>query len=424
MSRFDVRRLRSRDELTAFGKDLAAEIKADDVPSLAAAVAFKIVLALFPSLVAAIGIFGLVTDPQDLSRLLDSLGGVVPAGVVDFLEQPLQDLIDAQTAGGIAAVVGVVGGLWAASSAAATLNKSLTRAYDRTEGRRLVTMRAAALAVTVALLIALIGIFVLLVAGGRIEDNVLASLPLTATARAAIDVGVTIVRYLLAAGALMLLFAFIYWMGPDYEHRPPYAWITPGAALGVVTWLVASGLFGLYAGISGNYRGSGSIYGSLGSAILFMLWLQLSMFALLLGAEVNQVLQLRASARTSSAEVAGFGGEPATQLAPTPRPAGQRSYDSGRSDDGEAAGTQATTPPRAPYPSGPRTSHPSTHGRAVDVRAHPDAGDGPHDGSGAVARRPGAGPRAVPRATLVGAIVAGVSSALGLAGVLRRRRDG
>ena len=306
VSRFDLRRLRSRDELVLVGREIVTEVRTDDVPSLAAAVAFKIVLALFPSLVAAVAIFSLLTDPAELSQLL---ARVAPGGVVEFLEPQLHRLIEGRSAG-VALVVGVGVGGWAASGAAVTLNKALTRAHDMIDDRRLVKARIAALVVTVALLIALVGIFVLLVIGGRIEDQALRALPLTDTARRTIGAGLTIGRYVLSAVAGMLLFAFIYWVGPDYDHRPPYPWISPGAVLAVVTWMITSALFGLYSSTFGNFDAS-SVYGPLGSAILFMLWLQSSMFVLLLGAEINQVLQLRASNRISAAEVAGFGGEPA-----------------------------------------------------------------------------------------------------------------
>jgi membrane protein len=355
--------------LIATGRELMVEIRNDDISSLAASVAFKIVLALFPAMVAAVGIFSMVTNPSDLERLLGGLGDVAPAAV-EFLREPLDRLIRSRGAG-LAAALGVAGGVLAASGAAATLNKALSRAYDVADERKLVAARAAALAVTVALLLALVGIFLLLVVGGTIEDRVLAALPLTDAARSVIDLIVTVVRNLLAAVALMLLFAFIYWVGPDFRKRSSYVWISPGAALGVVTWIVASGLFGVYVNRFGSFTGSGSIYGSLGNAIVFMLWLQLSILALLLGAEVNQVLLLRAGRRSSTADIAGFGGEPAAP----PLPAVE------------------------------------TANRAVDDQARETPTETPRS-----QRRPGIGAG--------GALMIGVSGLLGLIGLLRNRRRG
>lgn len=388
MSRFDLRRLRSREEFLAAGRELLGEIRNDDISSLAAAVAFRIVLALFPSMVAAVGIFSLVTDPSDLENLLEGLRDVAPGAAVAFLEAPLTRLINSRGAG-LAAVIGVAGGLWAATGAAATLNKSLSRAYDVVDERKVVAVRVAALAVTIALLLALVGMFLLLVVGEPIQDRVLASLPLTDSASRVIGVVVSIVRNLLAAVALMLLFAFIYWVGPDVRDRLSYVWISPGAALGVITWLVASGLFGLYVNTFGNFTSSRSIYGSLGNAIVFMLWLHMSIQALLLGAEVNQVLLLRAGRRSATADIAGFGGEPAPQVPPPPPPPegeGERQ----RTGSGAGAGT----------------AH-----RAVDDRA-----DGSPDESLRVRRLQAGG--------VGGALLVGISGVLGLLGALRNRRRG
>jgi len=411
VSRFDVRRLRSREDLLGASRELTTELRNDDVPSMAAAVAFKIVLALFPSLVAAIAVFSLVTDPDELNDLLNSVRPVAPTAV-DFLREPLKRLI-AGRAAGLAAVVGVVGGLWASSSAAVTLNRSLSRAYDLVETRRFVKGRAAALAVTVALLLALVAIFVLLVAGDRIEDAILQSLPLTDAAANAIDVVLTVLRNLFAAAVLMLLFAFIYWVGPDFRERQPYPWMSPGAVLGVVLWLTASGLFSLYVNTFGNYTDSGSVYGSLGNAIVFMLWLQMSMLALLAGAEVNQVLQLRATKRTSAAEVAGFGGEPAPPVTATTG-----------SVDGGAVPPGAPPPPAPSAPmsmsaAGARDRTGDNGSASQQDRAAPDRAA---NGRRSDAREGDEQSSGLPAGGIAASAFAVVSGLLGLIGLLRNRR--
>jgi membrane protein len=411
VSRFDVRHLRSREELLGVSRELTTELRNDDVPSMAAAVAFKIVLALFPSLVAAIAVFSLVIDPSELNDLLDSVSDVAPSAV-DFLREPLRRLI-AGRAAGLAAVVGVVGGLWASSSAAVTLNRSLSRAYDLIDTRKFVKQRAAAVVVTVALLIALVAIFVLLVLGGRIQVTVLKSLPLTATAASIIGFVVSVLRNLLAAGVLMLLFAFIYWAGPDFGERQPYPWMSPGAVLGVVLWLTASGLFSLYVNTFGSYTDSGSVYGSLGNAIVFMLWLQLSMLALLAGAEVNQVLQLRATKRSATAEIAGFGGEPAPPLT-----SATGSVDGGAVPPG--------APPSAPPVALAGVVAGGTNDRAGDngsvSQRDGRAADRVIDGRGRDAREGDEQSSGWPAGGVAASAFAVVSGVLGLIGLLRSRR--
>ena len=461
---FYLQGLRDRQQLVAVGKDVAAEIKSDDVASLAAAAAFKIVLALFPSLLAAVAIFALAADAgllitaQDLEQLLTNL----PANVTAIVRDRLDDFIAAAASGGIA-IGGILGGLWAASSAAATLNKALSRAYDLVDTRKLIKARSTALAVTGALLVALLAISVLLVAGGTIENNVLGSLPLADTARRTLDFVFTLGRYLAAVILLMLLFAFIYWIGPHYEQRPRWQWITPGAALAVIGWLLASAVFGWYVANYGSYTAADSPYGPLGSAIVFMLWLQLSMFTLLLGAEVNQVLRRRArrlatarawtGAGDATADGAAAGTTAATAAPATGRPsAGDRSGGTpGVTDDPKvapsAAGPGTTRPslrdrpdahihveargrgdaqakaPSTPYPSGGRAAHPSTHGHAVGVQMHSTAerqasGDGTPP-----PRAAGDDRQRLPTATVAGAAVAAVSGVAGLIGLLRRLRD-
>jgi len=391
-------RLPSRDELISIVRQITAEIRDDDVPSLAAAVAFKIMLALLPSFAAAIAIFSLVTDPSDLSRLLDSLAAFAPDAVVQFLQEPLQRLIRDRAAG-FAAVAGVAGGLWVASGAAVTLNKALTRAYDLQEQRRFVQARATALLVTAALLAALVAVFVLVVAGGSIEDRVLRSLPLTGTARGVLDWVSTLGRYLLVTAGLMVLFAFIYWIGPNHGERPRFPWISPGAAVGVVGSLAVSVLFGVYTSNFGSYDTS-SVYGPLGSVILFMIWLQLSMLALLLGAEVNQTLRLRAEKRTQEAEVAGFGGELAVPaaLVTDPAPSG-----------GAGAAPSGVTDPA---PSGGAD-------RALFGRTPADRD---HDLVGQRQRLNDGHARGTPDATLGAAILLAVSVVASLVLARRRRR--
>lgn len=431
-SRFNLRGLRDRRELVAVGKDIGAELKSDDVASLAAAVSFKIVLALFPALLAAVAIFALQFTPADIQDLVTGLLENLPANITTLVTERLDEFIMQAASGGVA-VAGIAAGLWAASGAAATLDRALTRAYDEIEERKLVAARGTALAVMIALLLALVAISVLLVAGGPIEERIIASLPLTDTAADTVGALSTIGRYLVAILLLMVLFAFIYWIGPDYEERPSYAWITPGAALAVVTWLVASAAFGWYVATFGSYTDSDSIYGPLGSAIVFMLWLQLSMFALLLGAEVNHVLIVRAREKApEQTDSAGSVGEAEAE----------RSADDAR--DRAAARGPDRVPTRRPEPTGTGDSaangrggsRTETAGGAIAVHSH--GGD-----AGSPGARPTARPRGdaatggtdtdtdsgggdsdrdVPTATLVGAGVAVLSSLAGLVGLLRRLR--
>jgi membrane protein len=444
-SRFDVRALREPGELKTYGKELGEEIKRDDVASLAAAVSFKIVLAIFPALLAAVAISALVINEQDLTELFANF----PSELTEVVQPQLEEFIDRAASGSIA-IGGVLAGLWAATSAAFTLNKALSRAYDETEERKVVAARIAALAVTVALLLALIAISVLLVAGGTIEDRLLGTLPLTDTARDSLALASTAGRYVAAVLLLMVLFAFIYWVGPDFDDRPTWRWITPGAVVAVLTWLVASGLFGWYVANFGRYTDTDSPYGPLGSAIVFMLWLQLSMFALLLGAEINQVLVVRARRRRSAgaARDAGSVGRDengrttsdATANSEPPRTAGANLRAAttpvpSRGTPAPDRGGQRRASPADPSLDRTREIRIPSAARSAAVTqrwARTAADTGPfrrQDGDAPAAGADEGGSadahgtrRPVPTATAVGAGVAAISGVVGLAGLLRRLR--
>lgn len=405
---YDWARLREREELLAIGRDLAAEVKRDDVPSLAAAVAFKIVLALFPALLTALAITGLVVSDAAVTELVSRVGDILPEDATTFLlDQVIRPLTKASTAG-VALVISVALGLNSATAAAVTLDRALTRAYDLSETRPLIAARVNALFVTSALFLALILMFVVLVAFGPLEDSVLRSLGLSGVALSVADFAATVGRYIVVLVLLMLLFAFIYWVGPNFDERPPYPWISPGALVGVVLWLVGSGLFAVYVDNFGSFTGDGSIYGTLGSAIVFMLWLQLSMLVLLLGAELNQVIRLRTRQAHESAQMAGFGGDPAQALAPPAPPLG-------RSD-------VASTPDTAARPLDTPVRPSTTAARPPDLGL-----SNPADAStGAAAADEDAGPRPTVRRRRIettAAIVAGVAALAGVIGLLRGRRD-
>lgn len=289
----------TRADAKAVAKATVEEIKSDDVPSLAAGVAFKIFLSMFPAAIAGVAIFSLVTTPADINRFLTVIEGLdfVPQAADELITAPLRELIEGQGAAGIA-IAGVLGGLWAASSAAVTLIKALSRAWDVPETRKFVRQRVVALAIMLALLLALIGLFLLLVVGLQVQATVVPEELLRGPVPGLLAAG----RLLGAVVLLMLLFAFVYWIGPDRD-RPEWSWLSPGAIVGVVGWLAVSGLFTLYVRSFGNYDAT---YGALGGVIVLLLWLQLSMMMLLVGAELNNVIERVRDSKAVVAEGSGF----------------------------------------------------------------------------------------------------------------------
>lgn len=280
-------------DLKDIGTSTLAEVKADDVSLLASAVAFRIFLSIFPSLIAAVAIFGLVTEPAELGRLLAQARAVMPGDAFTLLENALTKLSDSGTGG--VAIAGVAGGLWAANSAAAVLVKALNLAYEVPEGRSFVRLRLVALLITLALFVAMATLMLLLVLGRFLQDWLI---PASLEGRGFENV-IVVARVGASVLVLILLFAVIYWVGPNRDPRS-FKWITPGSVIGVLAWLGLSGVLALYTSRFGNYDAT---YGTLAGAVVTMLWLQLSMLMLLIGAELNQVWERRLRVRNRGASV-------------------------------------------------------------------------------------------------------------------------
>lgn len=346
-------------------KRTLAEIKDDDVPGLAAGVAFKMFLALFPSLLAAVAVFSIVTTVAEMQSMLEQARTFMPNSAVELLQSPLEELASGGGgAAGFAALGGIAAGLFAATSAAVSLMKALSRAYDTPEARKFVKQRLIGLALTLALLVALVGVVLLLVAGPQVQRALVPGLVAPFTWLLAIG------RFVLALLVLVVLFAFVYWVGPDRE-QPRWVWMSPGAVVAVVGWLAASGGFALYAQTVGNYN---ETYGALGGVIVMLIWLQLSMLVILVGGELNAEIERRRAVRQRVGEGAGFA---------VPAPAGAAAAMGG--DAGEAAVVQAAVEAHtvAPDPGHGFTAEP--------VAAQQPPPDG-HDDAAAVtsARKTGA----------------------------------
>lgn len=274
----------SKGDLRRALKRTVREVKEDDVPNLAAGVAFKIFLSIFPSVLAAAAIYGLVREPSEVIALVSRLTSYLPPAATELVEQTLLSLTgtDEGAARGLA-IAGVVGGLFSATGAAVSLMKALDRAYDCGESRKLLRLRLVGLIITVALFTALATLIGLIVLGPQLRE---ALVPDRLDGQA-IGFLFGVGRFVLAAAVLILLFAFVYWIGPDRE-RPEWQWLSPGAILGVLGWLAISACFTLYTQTLGNYQAS---YGSLAGVIVLLLWLQLSMLVMLAGAELNAELE-------------------------------------------------------------------------------------------------------------------------------------
>jgi membrane protein len=265
-------------------KDVVArvrtEVKADNVSLLSGGVAFYALLALAPGLVATVSIYGLVADPSSIGRRVNDLLGAAPVEVRNLVETQLRSITESSHAKlGVGAVAGFVVAVWSAAKGMKHLVTALNVAYDEDETRGFLRLRAISLLLTVAAIVFVtLAVFVVAVLPSALGDSALGT-----AGRWSIDV----LRWPALGLGLVVGLAVLYRYGPDRDE-PKWRWVSPGAVFATVAWLIASLLFSLYAANFGRYN---ETYGSLSAVIVVMLWLFLTVAAVIVGAELNAELE-------------------------------------------------------------------------------------------------------------------------------------
>ncbi|MFN0283063.1 MAG: YihY/virulence factor BrkB family protein [Kineosporiaceae bacterium] len=252
------------------------EFNADQMMLMAAGVAFYAFLSLVPSLVAAMLLYGLVTEPQQVQQQLSTFSGALPASARDLLDEQLTSLAGANDKGlGIGLVASVLLSLWSASGGTGNLVTAVNTAYDETETRGFVKRKAVALGLTFGAIL----VFVVTLALVAVFPAVAGALDLPAPLRVAVEA----LRWVVVLGVVGGALAVLYGLAPD-RRAPRMRWVSVGAAVAVVVWVVASVAFSVYVDNFGSY---GTTYGSLAGVVVLLLWLWISIVAVLLGAEIN-----------------------------------------------------------------------------------------------------------------------------------------
>jgi membrane protein len=285
-------RLRPREWVAVFKRTFAAFL-ADDAMGMSAQVAFSSLLAFFPAVVFLVGLLDLVGA---YGTLKDFLTPVAPGDVLTTIDTLQEDTSTSTSV--IAFVVGAAGAIWAASGAMNAVIKAVNRAYDRVETRPFWRTRLIGVVLVGLMGLVLAGLLLLIVFGGPLGTAIADKAGLGG----AFELLWSVLRWPIAFVAILLFFSLVYFLAPNVDVRS-WKWLTPGALVGSVMWLVLSGLFALYTGWSDSYS---KTYGALASGIVLLLWLNYSAFALLFGAELNSELDRQAEIRAAGGERAGL----------------------------------------------------------------------------------------------------------------------
>lgn len=256
------------------------QLEIDHVQIVSAGVAFYFFLSLFPTLSALVSIYGLVMDVSSVELQMDRLLGNLPAQAHELVSGILKDIVGKSDGKlGISLVIGVLLSLWSANNGMKALFEGINIAYDEEDERGFFKKNAITLAVTLGgIILGFLSFSLVIGFSAFVEDmNIPQSLK-------------TLISWLrwpvlaiLISGALGVL----YKVAPARDN-PKFRWVTWGAGIASILWILGSLIFTIYIDNFANYD---KTYGSLAAVIIMLLWLFLTSFVVLIGAEINSEME-------------------------------------------------------------------------------------------------------------------------------------
>jgi membrane protein len=248
----------------------------DDCPGLAAQLAFYFFLSVFPALLFVVSLLGYLPVETRLAGTIAQLETFLPQEILQFLREQIDEALAGRQGGLL--TLGIVGAIWSSSSAVTAIITALNRAYDIDEWRPWWKRRLTAIALTIALADFVVLAFVFVVGGGDLAAWVAGRLGFSEWLARVWTIGQWMVAIALVVAAIDL----VYYLAPNAET--PFVWVTPGALLATLLWLLTSLGFKVYVQ---NFSSYTAVHGAIGSVIVLLLWFYLSGLSLLVGAELN-----------------------------------------------------------------------------------------------------------------------------------------
>ena len=265
-------------------------IKAERVGLMAAGVAYYSLLAIFPAIIAAVTVWGLVADPTQIEETIAGFAGALPQGADELLIDQVGRIADAPTGGlSLALAISLLAALWSASTGIKGLMNGLNAVYEEPEERGFLKERGLAIALTLGAILL-----------GLVALGLIAVLPAAVGALGLPEPTQTVAlwaRWPILALFIVLALAIVYRYGPD-RSEPRWRWVSWGAGIATAIWLIASAGFAWYVNVFGA-EGYAETYGSMAGVIVLMLWLFLSAFAALVGACIDAEMELQTAKDTT-----------------------------------------------------------------------------------------------------------------------------
>ncbi|WP_238473769.1 YihY/virulence factor BrkB family protein [Paenisporosarcina cavernae] len=263
-----------------FFREIMERVAKVDVTALGAQLAFFFLLSIFPMLIFFVTLLPYLHIPQD--QLFQILQLYAPEEVYVLIDGTLSEVLTNRNGGLLS--IGILATIWSASNGMNALIKSLNRSYNLIETRPFVVARGISLVFTILLIVLFIIALLLPIFGKQIGVAIFAYIGYKSGFLTVWDG----IRWILPPIMIFGVFMFLYWVAPN--RKLYFKSVIPGAAFATIGWIIVSLGFSLYVSSFGNYSAT---YGSIGAIIVLMMWLYLSGIILMVGGQINAVMQER-----------------------------------------------------------------------------------------------------------------------------------
>jgi membrane protein len=255
----------------------------DHCTDLAAGLTYYAVLALFPAAIALVSLLGVIGQAQNsVKTVIDVLRPLVSPSTLSTI-QPALTHIATSPGAGIGLIVGLVGALWSASGYVSAFGRAMNAIYEIDEGRPFWKLRPVTLLVTLVAILLIALVLVMLIVSGPLASSLGSVIGLSSTVVTVWN----IVKWPVIVLFVVLIVAILYHATPNVK-QPKFRWVSVGAFVAIIIWILASIAFAFYVATFGSYD---KTYGSLAGAVVGLLWLWLTNVALLFGAELDSELE-------------------------------------------------------------------------------------------------------------------------------------
>jgi len=261
------------------------EFSQDDCLGLAAESAYHILFSIFPLAIFSAAMSAIINNIFGLDlfgKIMNALTSVLPTDARSAIAEPLAKVLSNQSGGLLS--LGIIAALGSGSAAVSTFIKALNRAYDVEETRPVWRRKGTEILLTLFVGVVAATAFIVIVFGGKIGDKIAVSMGWGH----AFNLFWNIIRWPVILAFISFALAVLYWAGPNIKQK--FQWISPGAVLATIAWILAIGGFGLYVSKLGKFD---KTYGTLGGIIVLLLVFYISSLVIMLGGQLNSELAKR-----------------------------------------------------------------------------------------------------------------------------------